>query len=369
MAKKRGNSEGTIYFNEVRRQWVAQATVGRHPVSGKLVRKTVYGDSRQEVVRKLDEIRQQPISPACTQTLRTAMDFWLGAHKVRVDPATAVCYESDLRPVRERLGDVRLPDLTAKDVTDLYRRMAADGLSASAQKRAGSRLRQCLAECVRMGLLNANPAARCPLPRARAAKARALRPDEVERLLRAAQGWPFEGMIWLALDSGARQGELWALTWSDFLITPEGPELSISKSLQERDGKLRVKEPKTMGSRRKVPLLQRTLEEVGKLWPAKAGPDDLVFRNSDGGHLRKPNFIRNHWQPLVKRAGLEGLKFHSLRHTCATMLLTANVHPKIVQERLGHASITITLDTYSHLIPAMQSRAVEALKKALDPEA
>jgi integrase len=368
MAKRRGNSEGTIYPHPTRGEWVGQVTVGRHPVSGKPVRKTVYGATRKEVVEKLDKVRQNPTLSTSSQKLSTAIEYWLAGHKLRVDPATAVCYESDLRPVKERVGHVELKDLSAKVVQDLYRRMEAEGLSPSAQRRAGSRLRQVLAACVRAGMIASNPASACPLPRARAEAARALRPEEVARLLKVADAGPLGPMVRLALDTGARQGELWALTFGDFVITPEGPEVVISKSLQERDGKLRVKEPKTRGSRRKVPILRRTLEAVGTVWPAKARPEDLVFRNSDGQHLRKPNFIRRHWQPLLKAAGLEGLKFHSLRHTCATLLLTANVHPKIVQERLGHASITITLDTYSHLIPAMQSRAVEALGRTLGEE-
>jgi len=254
-------------------------------------------------------------------------------------------------------------------VADLYRWMEGKGASPDRQRKAGSRLRQALKECVRVGHLQVNPAARVHLPRAKPEEARALRPDEVNRLLQAAEGWSYEAMLWLALDSGARQGELWALTWADITLTQAGGEVVINKSLQELSGQLRVKPPKTAKGRRRVPILGGTSRRLMVARPEGAPLDGLVFADSQGSFLRKSNFHRTHWQPLLRAAGLEGLKFHSLRHTCATILLTANVHPKVVQERLGHATIEITLNTYSHLLPTMQNSAVEALGTALDPNA
>src|SRR5262245_33805121 len=113
MAKRRGNSEGTVYFHEPSGRWTGQVTVGRHPVSGKPVRKTVYGETQQEALRKVAEIRQNPPVEASNQKLSTALDFWLGSQRTRVDPQTAVRYEQELRPVRQLLGQIALRALPA----------------------------------------------------------------------------------------------------------------------------------------------------------------------------------------------------------------------------------------------------------------
>jgi integrase len=91
-----------------------------------------------------------------------------------------------------------------------------------------------------------------------------------------------------------------------------------------------------------------------------------VFTNTDGGYIHPGNFRTRVWLPLLEKAGLdEDVRFHDLRHTCASLLLLANVHPKVVSERLGHASIAITLDTYSHLLPTMQTSATDVLRGLL----
>src|SRR5262245_14686411 len=124
---------------------MGQLDPGRHPVSGKRVGKTVYGETQREVREKRDQERQRPTSSPSQLTLKVALDLWLGARKTRVDASAAVCYEQDLRPVKECLGQRRLSDRTAADVTALYRWMGEKGYSASKQRRAGSRLRQALA--------------------------------------------------------------------------------------------------------------------------------------------------------------------------------------------------------------------------------
>jgi integrase len=368
MGKRRANDEGTIYFHQPSGRWAGQAVVGRHPITGKPVRKTVYGDTQREVRERLDEVKRRPPTSPSHQTVATAIDFWLASHKARVDPKTARVYRYEVGPARERLGHLRLSDLTAMDVADLYRWMAERGDSADRQRRAGARLRQCLSKCVKMDLLQVSPAARVDLPRSRRREVTPLTAEEARRLLQAARGRPLEALYHLALDSGARVGELLALTWAD--VDLEAREVYFRRSVQDNQGELLVKEAKTPKSRRRVPVGRRTAEALAahRVASPSRGPEAPVFQARGGGHFWPTNLHRAHWVPMREAAGLPKARFHDLRHTCATLLLLANVHPKVVQERLGHATIEMTLNTYSHLLPGMQTSAVAALEAALYPE-
>jgi integrase len=165
----------------------------------------------------------------------------------------------------------------------------------------------------------------------------------------------------VALDTGARQGELFALEWSDWDAGRR--ELTINKSLRvTKDSRLEVKAPKTRKSRRKVQVSETTaavLEayRVGREW---SGP--LVFCDSEGGHLRKENYAKRHWAPALVRAGLlESTRFHDLRHTCATLLLLNGLNVRLVADRLGHASPTTTLKIYAHVLPEMNAEAARVM--------
>lgn len=138
---------------------------------------------------------------------------------------------------------------------------------------------------------------------------------------------------------------------------------------EELAGVLRIKEPKSASGRRVVKLSQTAVDALHAhrkrlMVSGKAG-SPWLFMDSDGGFLRKPNFHRNVWKPLKTAAGLpDHVTFHDLRHAHASTLLRQNVHPKIVQERMGHSSIKLTMDTYSHLIPDAQDAAADAIDKA-----
>jgi integrase len=143
----------------------------------------------------------------------------------------------------------------------------------------------------------------------------------------------------------------------------------VCRILLEVNGKLLVSEPKTAKSRRSVTLPQVA---ITALWDHKAkllseglGSAPWVFCNTQGGPIHRSHFHSYWFKPLLKRAGLPDIRFHDLRHTSATLLLSAGVHPKIVQERLGHSQISITLDTYSHVLPTMQREAAEKLNRFL----
>lgn len=198
---------------------------------------------------------------------------------------------------------------------------------------------------------------------------------ESAAMLRAAESTDLHLVLLLAVGTGMRRGELLGLRWSD--VDLEGATITVSQTLQEAYGKVIFKEPKTTRSRRRITLPALVVEALrvqharhaAKELAAEPGyvPSDLVLPAPGGGPWWPSNFDRM-WRRFKKAQGL-AIRFHDLRHTHATQLLRASVHPKVVSERLGHASIGITLDTYSHIMPGLQEEAAEkidaGLRKAL----
>jgi integrase len=198
---------------------------------------------------------------------------------------------------------------------------------------------------------------------------------EARRLLDAARGGRLEALYVLAIHTGMRRGELLGLKWSD--VDPDNATVRVRRTLTRTDNgrRLALGEPKTKKSRRTVSLTQRAVEalrshrarqseeklRVGTLYQDQG----LVFAGEAGGFINPSNLRQRSFASLLKRAGLPQITFHDLRHTCASLLFQRNVHPKFVQELLCHASVAITLDTYSHMLPGMGSEAADAMEEAL----
>jgi integrase len=197
---------------------------------------------------------------------------------------------------------------------------------------------------------------------------------QAQYFLESAKSDPLEALYVLALTTGMRQGELLALQWKD--IDFAGGALQVRRKIARITGKgFVVSEPKTAKSRRKIPLAPRTLEvlkrhrasqnaqrlALGDAWEDQG----WLFANAVGKPLDVGNLIRRSFQPLLKKANLPPIRFHDLRHSCATLLLVMGVHPKVIQERLGHSQIAVTLDTYSHVLPSLQEDAAQRLDALL----
>ena len=192
-------------------------------------------------------------------------------------------------------------------------------------------------------------------------------------MLEAASSVPLEALYVLAVTTGMRQGELLALRWED--VDLDEAVIRVRRTLTKDGTKLSVGEPKTARSRRSVKLtigaveslrahLSRQLAEIEHLGD-RYTDRELVFATEAGNLINPSNLRQRSFARLLKSAGLPHIRFHDLRHTCATLLLTRGVHPKYVQELLGHANIAITLDTYSHVIPGMGDQTAKAMEDAL----
>ena len=376
---KRGNGEGTISRRK-NGGWMAQYYV--YTVDGRR-RKTLYGKTRNEVSAKLTKAMADRdgglIFDAGKMTVGEYLDRWLtDSARGTVRKSTYDSYQHQLRRyVHPTLGRLPLKKLTELHVQGLYRSMQDRGLSARTVRYTHAVLHRALKQAVRWKYIPRNPCDDTDPPKVQRDEMRPLDRDQVRRLLDTSalsgpNGDPdrFHALYVLAVHTGMRPGELLALKWDD--VDLEAGVLSINRTLSMAG---EFAPPKTAKSRRRIQLTtgsaaalkahrKRQLEErlrLTSLWQDQ----DLVFPSTVGTPLNHRNLSRA-FKDLLRRAELpESTRLYDLRHTCATLLLSRNVHPKYVQELLGHASITLTLDTYSHVLPGMEGAAASAMEEAL----
>lgn len=359
--QRRGRGEGGLHRRKQDGLWCAYARVG-----GKRVVR--YARTKAEALVKLRQIQQQ--TPAELEagklTLAAYLERWLGVVGPTLAESTRERYA---RVVRTTLLPVlrgeKLAGLTALGVADVFRRLEADCPTAAAARRGAVVLAGALAAAVRpLGLLATNPAAGVPRPRHRPAERRVWTPAECLRFLEAARADRLYALYVLALTAGLRQGELLGLDWSD--VDLAGARLTVRRSLRRTAQGPVLVEPKTRAGRRLVLLPAVAVEALRERASPTVPGAGLVFPTRAGTLWNASNLRQQSFRPLIEVAGVPRIAFHDLRHTSATLLLLAGVHPKVVQERLGHASIRQTLETYSHVLPSMQEGAARQFERLFE---
>lgn len=210
--------------------------------------------------------------------------------------------------------------------------------------------------------LPANPCDSVPMPRKAKPEIQPLSKEDVEKLMRSVVGDRLEALYVVAVLSGARVSELLALAWTD--IDFEAGAISINRTLSGSGKNPKIEPPKSQASRRRILLPHRAVEALHAhrkrmLMEGNAG-SRTVFCKPDGGILTR-QMVHYQFKPILEKHGLPKIRFHDLRHSHATLLLLAGENPKVVAERLGHSKISITLDTYSHVLPSMQEQAKNKL--------
>jgi integrase len=252
------------------------------------------------------------------------------------------------------------------------RRDGKGGLSSRSVLHLHRVLHRALKQAVRWQLLARNPADAVDPPRPQPREVQVIDEIQTGQLLREVANSRLYMPVLLAATTGMRRGELLALTWADVDLKSE--TVTVTKSLEQTKQGLLVKAPKTAKGRRRIPLpalaavaLRKHKADQAKrrlLLGAAYEDHDLVCAAPNGVHWQ-PDSLSKEFQVLQTRAGLRRIRFHDLRHSHATHLLRQSVHPKIVSERLGHSSIAITLDTYSHVVPGLQEEAAKQLDRTL----
>ena len=359
--------------------WLIRIFLGRDTKGKqKFHHKTIHGTKR-DADRYLVAARREMdlgvfVEPS-SMSVGEYLDRWLrDAARPRVSRRTADGYAGHIdRYIRQPLGCKRLDKLQPLDIQQVYGEMQARGLSARVVRHAHSVLHNALKQAVKWGLVSRNPSDLVELPKVAHKERRVLSPDEASDFLRAAAVMP-RGLIFeFALITGMRPEEYLALQWSDVDLIRGTAQ--VRRALVRHKKSWSFEETKTARSRRTVylpaPLLQKLAAhkrgqseerlKLGAAWQAF----DLIFCSEEGTPHSIPNITYRYFRPILTKAELPRIRLYDLRHTCATLLLIAEENPKVVSERLGHSTIVLTLDAYSHVLPTMQQRATDRLEKML----
>jgi len=360
-------------------------STGRDPTTGKYKQEyaRVKG-TKKDAEKRLSELLHQFdngtfMKPSKT-TLGEYLEKWLRDYVYpNLSPRTAEGYESIVRcHLIPALGNIPLLYLKPEHLQQYYSEKLSGGrydgmgdLTQTTVSHHHTCLHRALKMAVQWGLIKHNPVDAVTAPRPQRSDIHTMSEDDLYVFLEAAKKTPYHVLFYTALFTGMRRSELLALRWCDvdLLLC----QVYVTRSLHRlRTGEIIFRAPKTARGRRMVSLspsaaklLQEHKDKQAAQYTILGIPvkdDDLVFSDFQGKPLL-PDTVSHAWVKLVKRAGLDGIRLHDARHTHASLLLKQGVHPKIVQERLGHATISTTLDLYSHVTPGLQEAAAAGFDK------
>lgn len=369
MTRKRGRGEGTIW-ERADGEWMGQISLGQTQ-SGKRRRATVRGKSKEEVLAALARLRTKFSTgqlPESNQvTVGDYLDSWLKVSaRPSVSSSTYECYELCCKRVKSHIGNTRLQKLMPHDIACMLTQLHdADELSDRTRQLTLTVFSKAIQQAVTFGMLSTNPCSKVTRPKVSTKEYRTWSETEFGRFLILAATKRM-GAFWrMAILTGARSGELIGLQWQD--VSLNSKTITIRRTMsrdREAQHKRIFKEPKTKKARRTITLPDAAVEilQSQRVQQMAAGlaATEYVFCQSDGTPLR-PCTPGNSFRHFLKTAGLPKIRLHDLRHSHATLLLSLGEHPKVVQERLGHATIGVTMDVYSHVLPSMQASAAGKL--------
>jgi integrase len=361
---KRGKNSYTVVLN-----------TGKDPSTGKRKQQWVsVKGTKKDAEKRLSEMLHQIdtgsfMAPGKT-TVKDFLERWVEDYRPNLSPESYEKYRYVVkREFIPNLGSIPLTQLKPEHLQKLYTAMQNRGLSARTARGHHAVIHIALQTGVKWGLIDRNPADAVVPPKMLRHEMKTWDEPEIRQFLEAAKDSPHHALFYTALFTGMRRSELLGLKWSDVDLVLG--QISVSHGLHHLDnGEYVFTEPKSAKSRRTIALtpsnalLLRAHQEKQKLDRALSGlawsNDDLVFGTLEG-KPRFPDTISRAWEATAARASLKVIRFHDARHTHATVLLKLGVHPKIVQERLGHSSFAMTLDIYSHVEEAAALRFDEFL--------
>ncbi len=338
-------------------------------------------EARVRLRQVLTELDKGQFAKPGKTTVADYLNTWLHDYcKPSLSPRTLELYSYICRvhiiPV---IGNITLSDLKPQQLQKLYAAKLSSGLSARTVQICHVAIHKALKNAVRTNLINRNVADAVDKPKIQRPDMHPMTENNLALFLHAAKQGDYYSLFYTYLFTGTRRSELLAVRWCD--VDLSGMQISVSRTMQYLNGvpnHITFKEPKSKKSRRLIALspstvhvleehrkAQQTTRESLQLPPATE--NDLVFSHWDGSPLL-PDSITHAWIKLAKKCGLQGIRLHDARHTHATIMLKQGVHPKIVQERLGHSTISTTLDTYSHVSPGMQQAAAKGFDDILNKE-
>lgn len=365
-------------------KWCFVLDTGRDPDTGKRQQKWFSGfatkkEAERMMAEKINELNQGVYVEPSKISFKDYLSTWLINYaKTNCAPRTYEGYEYIVKQhINPELGNITMDNLKPMHFQNYYskkltmgRKDGRGGLSAKSVLAHHRLIHEALEFAVKWQVIGINPAKAATPPRPEKKEVNVLTREEIYKLLEGAKTKYFYEAIFLAINTGMRRGEIFGLRWCDVDFTNQ--TFSIRQTLQRLKGEGLVfrKATKTDGSRRSIAVSEAVLNML-KTERAKQNQQklklgsyyqdhDLVMANEDGTPINI-DYLSREFGRLVKRLDIPYVRFHDLRHTHATLLLQQGEHPKVVSERLGHSTIAITMDIYSHVMPNMQKEAVKKL--------
>lgn len=371
-ARRMPNGEGSV-FQRTDGRWVAQFSLsdGKKRQISRKTEKEAWSALR----KALGEVEQGTIVTGPEQTLNVFLNHWLEEiHKPTLRLSSYIKYRKVIDTyILPELGHLKLQKLSPQIVQAFYRRKEKEGLAPKTVNSIHGVLHKALDTAVRWNMLARNVCDVVSPPRIVKHEIQPLSMEQAQHLLEVARGDRLEMPLLLALVTGLRRGELLGLKWADIDFTQGALQVKRSLDYVAHHGYVES-EPKTKSGRRRIVLPKFVVEalkqhriqqleqrlKVGEAWQES----DYVFTGLTGGPFN-PRYLLILFDQLLENAGLPHMRFHDLRHSAATLLLSMGVNPKIVQEILGHSNISMTMDVYSHVLPSMQKEAMGKWDDAL----
>lgn len=389
MARRSANGTGTIRKKTVTRggrkyeYWEARYTEGADPGTGKQVQRSITGKTQKEVAQKLKAataaIDNGTYTAPSKQTLGQWLDAWIETYCGSIKPRTLEIYKTDIRVhIKPALGAVRLESLTTQMIQGFYNDLGKpakgrpEGLSPKTVKNIHGVLHKALQQAVLIGSLRFNPTEACTLPRQEKRDLAPLDDDQIAAFLAAIQDSPLKTLLTVTLFTGMREGEILGLMWE--CVDFNAGTITINKQLQRyrepSGGVYRISVPKNSKGRTITPaasvmtlLKQHRATQsaqrlrAGKLWQ-DAG---FVFTDELGHHLTS-SIVYRAFKRAAAEIGRPDARFHDLRHSYAVASIRSGDDIKTVQENLGHATASFTLDIYGHVTKQMRQASADRME-------
>lgn len=358
VTKRRGKGEGSIFYDSSKKRWVAEVTLpdGKRKKK-RAVNKKDVSDWLLEQRKLISEgLLVKDVKDTLGSYLRSYMDN-VAVHSLR--PSTLHSYNKWINNhINPAIGHIKLTALKPRDLENYYSLKLKQGMAKSTVRYMHAIIRKALNHAVKQRTLIRNPTDAVTPPRPERKEFRTLTADELRCFFAVIDSPRWKTLYLVAALLGLRKSEVSGLRWSD--IDFERSTISINHIVYEIDGVIHEGTPKTEKSRRTLTMPKVVADQLKSYQLEKDETEGLIFTTRSGRPISQRNITRNFHQTLEK-AELPQMRFHDLRHTAATLLLKENIHPKIVQNLLGHSSISLTMDTYSHIIQGINNEAAEKM--------
>lgn len=354
--------------------WYFRVDVGIDPKTGNRKRKAKGGfrtktEAEAALAKILNKVNSGTLIEESKMTVEKYLDYWIETYCVgNVAPSTLKRYKELCSTIKKHLGKSKLAVLKPTQIQAFYKKLLDDGdLSSTTILKIHRVFHTAYKHAHEWRLVATIPTASVNPPRANKTDFEVWDAEEANLFLETVKFHKIYIAVLLALQTGMRLGEILGLKWDN--VNLPAKTLTVRVSMSKIKKELIIKKPKTSSSIRTIALMDATVNELKKLrkkqleLKMKNGIDySYVCCWEEDGHNMFPDYVSKNFQKLIKEYHFKKIRFHDLRHTHATLLLQQGVHPKIVSERLGHSTISMTLDTYSHVLPNMQREAVRQLE-------